>query len=57
MSLGFWGCGCPKRGDAHITMTPAGRMTLLSKRANLARQVTLQSEPTFVSHAELCGEM
>lgn len=21
LSLGFWECGCPKRGDAHITVT------------------------------------
>ena len=23
ISLGFWEWGCPKRGNAHITMTPA----------------------------------
>ena len=23
ISLGFWECGCPKSGDAHITVTPA----------------------------------
>ena len=23
ISLGFWEWGCPKRGDAHITVTPA----------------------------------
>ena len=50
ISLGFWECGRPKRGDAHITVTRARRVTLVSKRANLARQVTLLSEPTFFPH-------
>ena len=50
ISLEFWECGCPECGDAHITVTPARRMTLLSKRPNLAGQVTLLSEPTVVSH-------